>query len=64
MFQCSFFSCVEENLIIEVIKLGIKYDLILHKEGIQYPPSQSKMREYFGEGRAAFHADDAGASVN
>ena len=40
----------KENLIIEVIKLGIKYDLILNKEGIQYPPSQERMASLFGSG--------------
>jgi len=43
---------MQENLIIEVIKLGIKYDLILNKEGIQYPPSQERMASLFGSGVA------------
>ncbi|CAE7028004.1 unnamed protein product [Symbiodinium sp. KB8] len=43
---------MQENLIIEVIKLGIKYDLILNKEGIQYPPTQAKMTSLFGSGAA------------
>ncbi|CAE7204042.1 unnamed protein product [Symbiodinium natans] len=41
---------MQENLILEIIKLGIKYDLILHKEGIQYPPAQEKMTALFGQG--------------
>ena len=42
--------CLQENLILEVIKLGIKYDMILHQEAIQYPPDQEKMKLIFGEG--------------
>mmetsp|Transcript_6296 Transcript_6296/g.14336 ORF Transcript_6296/g.14336 Transcript_6296/m.14336 type:complete len:743 (+) Transcript_6296:85-2313(+) len=39
---------MQENLMIEVIKLGVQLDLIAKKEGIEYPPSQETMTQVFG----------------
>ena len=40
----------QENLLIEIIKLGAKMDTFLHGSGVQYPPSQETMRSIFGPG--------------
>lgn len=40
----------QENLMIEIIKLGVKLDLLLHKCGLSFPPSQAFMDETFGAG--------------
>lgn len=40
----------QENLMIELIKLGVKLDLICAKEGVQYPPSQDALNRVFGAG--------------
>eukprot|EP00913_Durusdinium_trenchii_P009180 g8629.t1 len=40
----------DENLMIEIIKLGVKLDLLLHKCGLSFPPSQAFMDETFGAG--------------
>jgi len=39
---------MQENLMIEIIKMGVKLDLIALKKGIQYPPSQATMDRVFG----------------
>jgi len=33
---------------IEIIKLGVKADMLLRNEGMEYPPSQETMRSVFG----------------
>eukprot|EP00427_Karlodinium_veneficum_P054303 CAMPEP_0169407022 /NCGR_PEP_ID=MMETSP1017-20121227/57873_1 /TAXON_ID=342587 /ORGANISM="Karlodinium micrum, Strain CCMP2283" /LENGTH=319 /DNA_ID=CAMNT_0009513887 /DNA_START=162 /DNA_END=1118 /DNA_ORIENTATION=+ len=40
----------QENLMMELIKLGVKLDLLTNKEGIRYPPPQSTMNSVFGDG--------------
>lgn len=41
---------MQENLMIEVIKLGVQLDEIARKEGVVYPPSQETMTQVFGPG--------------
>ncbi|CAJ1439276.1 unnamed protein product [Effrenium voratum] len=41
---------LQENLMMEIIKLGVKADLLLHKYGVEYPPSQETMLATFGAG--------------
>jgi len=43
----------QENLIIELIKLGVKLDLIAREAKIQNPPSQETMDRLFGQGAQA-----------
>ena len=41
---------MQENLMIEVIKLGVQLDQIARKEGVVYPPGQETMTQVFGSG--------------
>lgn len=40
----------QENLLMEIIKLGVKVDTFFHGANVPYPPSQETMRSTFGPG--------------
>lgn len=40
---------LQENLMIELIKMAVKADLLVNKEGLQYPPTPETMMSVFGE---------------
>ena len=47
----SCFLCLaQENLLMEIIKLGVKVDTFFHGANVPYPPSQETMRSTFGPG--------------
>jgi len=39
---------MQENLLNEILRLGVKMDLCLEKEQVAYPPSQETMKRIFG----------------
>ncbi|CAE6970966.1 unnamed protein product, partial [Symbiodinium sp. CCMP2456] len=39
---------MQENLMIEMIKLGVQLDQLARNDGVEYPPTQAKMTEVFG----------------
>jgi len=39
---------MQENLMIEMIKLGVQLDQLARNDGVEYPPTQAKMTEIFG----------------
>ncbi|CAJ1400960.1 unnamed protein product [Effrenium voratum] len=41
---------MQENLMIEIIKLSVQMDQLAKKEGVKYPPTQQTMEEVFGQG--------------
>ena len=41
---------------VEIVKLGVKADMLMHKEGVQYPPSREKMLAVFGQGAKVLKA--------
>lgn len=40
----------QENLMIEIIKLGVKLDLLFQKRGLSFPPTEETLASVFGAG--------------
>lgn len=47
----------QENMMIEIIKMGVKLDLIASQKGLRYPPTQETMDKVFYSGAQAPSAD-------